>query len=134
MAKIRNNARVTACRSRACAPTGEMKALLAVKLGKNGKSDNRGYNEILELVNLMKESNVWGGSTKGYFFKGKIDTSMRSAITSFAMSNGWQRTVGERIIKYGIIVRGGKQNRRHLLIFGYYKGVPNKAYCSLTVI
>jgi hypothetical protein len=111
-----------------------MKALLATKLGKGGKSGSKGYKEILELVDAMKESNVWEGSTKGYFFKGTIDTSMKSAITSFAMSNGWQRTMGQRIIKYGIIVRGGKQNKRHLLIFGYYKGTPNRAYCSLTVI
>ena len=135
MAKsLRNNARVTACRTRTCAPTGEMKALLAAKLGKNGKADSKGYKEILQLVELMKESNVWGGSTKGYFFKGTIDTSMRSAITAFAASNSWQRTMGQRIIKYGTIVRGGKQNKRHLLIFGYYRGTPNRAYCSLTVI
>jgi len=108
--------------------------LLATKLGKNGKSDSRGYKEVLQLVDLMKESNVWGGSTKGYFFKGSIDTSMKSAITSFANSNGWQRTMGQRIIKYGIIIRGGKQNKRHLLIFGYYRGTPNRVYCSLTII
>ena len=134
MAKLRNTARVIACRTRACEPSSGVKALLATKLGKNGKSDSRGYKEVLQLVDLMKESNVWGGSTKGYFFKGSIDTSMKSAITSFANSNGWQRTMGQRIIKYGIIIRGGKQNKRHLLIFGYYRGTPNRVYCSLTII
>lgn len=134
MAKLRNNARVTACRTRTCAPSSEAKALIATKLGKNGKSDSKGYKEVLQLVDLMKESNVWGGSTKGYFFKGSIDTSMKSAITSFANSNSWQRTMGQRIIKYGTIIRGGKQNKRHLLIFGYYRGTPNRIYCSLTII
>lgn len=135
MAKeVRNTARVVGCQSRTCAPSREVKALLAAKLGRNGKADSKGYKEILDLVDSMKESNVWGGSTKGYFFKGTIDTSMKSKITSFAMSNGWQRTMGERIIKYGKIIRGGKQNKRHLLIFGYYRGTPNRAYCSLTII
>lgn len=135
MAKaLRNNARVTRCRTSTCAPTGEMKALIAAKLGKGGKSDDRGYSEILALVDKMVESNVWGGSIKGYLFKGSVDTGTRSAVTGFARNNGWQQTNGKRIVKYGIIVRGGKQNRRHLLIFGYYRGTPNRAYCSLTVI
>jgi hypothetical protein len=61
---------------------------------------------------------------------------MKSAITSFAVSNGWQITLGRRIVKYGIIIRGGKLNKRHLLIFGKYrgKGMTSKAYCSLTII
>ncbi len=134
MAKLRNTAHTTACRTRTCAPSSDAKALLATKLGKNGKSNSKGYKEVLQLVDLMKESNVWGGSTKGYFFKGSIDTSMKSAIISFANSNSWQRTMGQRIIKYGTIIRGGKQNKRHLLIFGYYRGTPNRVYCSLTII
>ncbi len=135
MAKsLRNNARVVSCRSKTCSPSSEARALLALKLGRNGKSESKGYQEILSIIEKMNESNVWGGQVKGYFFRGTIDTSMRSAIVSFATSNGWQRTNGTRIIKYGTIVRGGKQNRRHLLIFGYYKGTPNRVYCSLTII
>jgi hypothetical protein len=134
MATPRNNARVVACRTRTCAPASDVKALLAAKLGKDGKSDSRGYSDIITLVGKMKESNVWGGSIKGYLFKGSVDTSMKSGITSFATSNGWQRTNGNRIIKYGTIIRGGKSGRRHLLIFGYYKGTPNRVYCSLTII
>ena len=134
MADLRNNARVVACRTRTCAPSGEARALIAAKLGRNGKSKDKGYQDILAIVEKMKESNVWDGNIKGYLFKGSISTSIRSSITSFATSDGWQRTNGKRIVKYGIIIRGGKTNRRHLLIFGYYRGTPNRVYCSLTII
>lgn len=130
----RNYARVMGCRSSTCAPSSTVQALLASKLGKSGKSETKGYTQLLSLVKKMKESNVWGGSITGYLFKGTIDTSTRSGIVSFASSNGWQQTNGRLIVKYGTIIRGGKQNKRHLLIFGYYKGKPNRAYCSLTII
>ena len=134
--QIVNTARQFRCRTRTCAPSSEAKALLSSKLGARGKSNSKGYSEIMELVGLMKESNVWGAGLKGYLFRGDISTSMKSAVTSFAVSNRWQITLGRRIIKYGIIVRGGKLNKRHLLIFGKYrgKGMGGKAYCSLTII
>jgi hypothetical protein len=113
--------------------------LISAKLGRGGKSEQRGYEEILSLVSKMVESNVWGGNIKGYFFKGTIETGMRSAILSFARSNGWQQTTGKRIIKYGTIIRGGRlgwlgMGKKHLLIFGYYRGTPNRVYCSLTIL
>lgn len=135
MAKtLQNKAKKVSCRSKTCAPTVEVKALLASKLGKGGKSDSRGYKEILSIVDSMVESNVWEGSISGYFFKGTVETGMKSAITSFARSNGWKQTMGKRIIKYGIMIRGGKIGKKHLLIFGYYRGTPNRVYCSLTII
>jgi len=134
--EIVNTAKQFRCRTRTCAPSSEAKALIASKLGARGKSKSKGYDEILQLVELMKESNVWGAGLKGYLFRGDISTGMKSAITSFAVSNGWQITLGRRIVKYGIIIRGGKLNKRHLLIFGKYrgKGMASKAYCSLTII
>ena len=134
MAKLRNNARVTLCKSESCKVADETQAAIAMKLGKNGKSKRRGYNEILSLIGSMKESNVWEGSIKGYFFKGRVDTSLRSAVVSFATSDRWQQTNGARVIKYGTIIRVGKGNKRHLLIFGYFRGSPNRAYCSLTIL
>lgn len=122
------------CRSESCKVSDETKAILAMKLGARGKSKDNGYGELMSLVNAMKESNVWGGSIKGYFFKGRVDTSVRSAVVSYASSNKWQRTMGTRVIKYGIIVRGGKGNKRHLLIFGYHRKAQNKVYCSLTIL
>ena len=133
-AELRNQATKFRCRTRTCAPSGEAKALIASKLGARGKSASKGYRDILTLVDQMKESNVWEGSIKGYLFRGDIPTGMRSRITSFATSNGWMVTLGKRIVKYGTIIRGGKLNRRHLLIFGYYRGGRGKVYCSLTVI
>lgn len=133
---ITNTAKVFRCRTRTCAPSAESKALIASKLGANGGNSTKGYAEIIQLVELMKESNVWGAGLKGYLFRGDISTAVRSAITSFAVSKGWQITLGRRIIKYGTIIRGGKLNKRHLLIFGRYreKGMAGKAYCSLTII
>lgn len=131
---LTNKARAFRCRTKRCAPTGEMKALLSSKLGSGGKSDSKGFVELFQLIDLMKESNVWGGSVKGYLFRGDITSGMKGKIISFAVSNGWQITLGRRIVKYGIIVKGGKLSRRHLLIFGYYREKPSTAYCSLTVI
>lgn len=134
MAKLRNNARVTLCKSASCKVEDETQAAIAMKLGRNGKNKRRGYQEILSLIGSMKESNVWDGSIRGYFFKGRVDTSLRSAVVSFATSDGWQQTNGARVIKYGTIIRVGKANKRHLLIFGYFRGSPNRAYCSLTIL
>jgi len=136
---LRNNARTIGCRSRSCVPSADVKALIAAKLGRGGKSEDRGYKEILSLIDRMVESNVWGGSIKGYFFKGTVETGTRSAILSFARGNNWKQTTGKRIVKYGIIIRGGALGwlglgKKHLLIFGYYRGTPNKIYCSLTII
>jgi hypothetical protein len=108
--------------------------MLAMKLGADRKYNSRGYPEILSLINSMKESNVWSGSIRGYFFRGTVETKIRTAVISYASSNGWQRTVGTRIIKYGTIIRGGKGNKKHLLIFGYHRKRLNKVYCSLTII
>ena len=134
MAKLRNYAKEMLCRSESCKVSDETKAILAMKLGARGKSSNRGYAQLMSLINAMKESNVWGGSIKGYFFRGRVDTSVRSAVVSYASANKWQRTMGTRVIKYGIIVRGGKLNKRHLLIFGYHRKTQNKVYCSLTIL
>lgn len=134
MAKLRNYAKEMLCRSQSCKVDDETKAMLSMKLGARGKSKNSGYNELMSLVNAMKESNIWSGSIKGYFFKGRVDTSVRSAVVSYASANKWQRTMGTRVIKYGIIVRGGKGNKRHLLIFGYHRKAQNKVYCSLTIL
>lgn len=132
--ELRNQARQFRCRTRTCAPSGEAKALIASKLGARGKSASKGYEDILLLIEQMKESNVWKNNVKGFLFKGDIPTGMRSRITSFATSNGWMVTLGKRIVKYGTILRGGRLNRRHLLIFGYYRGNRGKVYCSLTII
>ena len=132
--KLRNYARVALCRSESCKVDDDTKAMLAMKLGARGKSKGRGYDEILSLIRSMKESNVWAGSITGFFFKGTVESKIRTAATSYASSNGWQRTVGTRIIKYGTIIRGGKGNKKHLLIFGYHRKRLNKVYCSLTII
>lgn len=133
---ITNQAKQFRCFSRTCAPTGEAKALIASELGKEGGSKARGYPELLELVELMKESNVWKGRIKGYLFRGDITSAMKSAITAFVVSKGWQITLGERVIKYGTVIEGGRLNRKHLLIFGRYRtrGSGNKVYCSLTIL
>jgi len=133
---ITNQAKQFRCFSRTCAPTGEAKALIASELGKEGGSRARGYPELLELVELMKESNVWKGRIKGYLFRGDITSAMKSAITAFVVSKGWQITLGERVIKYGTVIEGGRLNRKHLLIFGRYRtrGSGNKVYCSLTIL
>lgn len=133
---IVNVARQFNCLTRTCAPTGGMKAVLSAELGQKGKNKDKGFTALFQLIDLMKESNVWGTKVKGYLFKGDISTQMKSAITSFAVSSGWQVTLGQRIIKYGIIVQGGQFNRKYLLIFGRYrtKGSGNTVYCSLTVI
>jgi hypothetical protein len=135
-AGLTNSVKAFRCRTRTCAPSGEAKALIASNLGQGGKADSKGYAELLELVKLMKESNVWTGRIKGYLFRGDITTAMKSAITAFVVANGWQVTLGNRIIKYGTIIQGGRLNRKHLLIFGRYrtKGSGNKVYCSLTII
>lgn len=134
MAKLRNYAKEMLCRSQSCKVDDETKAMLAMKLGARGKSKGNGYDQLMSLVGAMKESNIWGGSIKGYFFKGRVDTGIRSAVVSYASSNKWQRTMGTRVIKYGIIVRGGKNKKRHLLIFGYHRKAQNKVYCSLTIL
>lgn len=133
---ITNQAKQFRCFSRTCAPTGDAKALIASELGKEGGSRARGYAELLELVELMKESNVWKGRIKGYLFRGDITSAMKSAITGFVVNKGWQITLGERVIKYGTIIEGGRLNRKHLLIFGRYRtrGSGNKVYCSLTIL
>lgn len=133
---VNNTARKFRCSSRTCAPSGEAKALIASELGKGGKSKDKGYADLLGLVESMKESNVWKGRIKGYLFRGDITTGMKSSITAFVVANGWQITLGERVIKYGTVIQGGRLNRKHLLIFGRYrtKGSGNKVYCSLTII
>jgi len=132
--KLRNYARTAMCRSESCKVDDDTKAMLAMKLGARGKNKSSGYDEIISLIGSMKESNVWGGSITGYFFRGTVDTKVRSGVTSYASSNKWQRTMGTRVIKYGTIIRGGKGNKKHLLIFGYHRKKQNKVYCSLTII
>ena len=105
-----------------------------MKLGRAGKNKIRGYEDILSLIGAMKESNIWGGGIRGFFFKGRVETSIRSNVVSFASSNRWQQTNGTRVIKYGKIIRVGKTNKRHLLIFGYFRKSPNTVYCSLTIL
>ena len=81
MAKsIRNSARTYLCRSSECAPDEDQMAAVSMYLGKGGKSNQGGYKHLIDLVGRMKESNVWKGSIKGYFFKGSIPTKMKSDI------------------------------------------------------
>jgi hypothetical protein len=132
---LRNTARTKNCRSEGCSPSDEVKAILSSKMGRGGKSKDKGFNDLMTLIGAMKESNIWEGSIQGYFFKGNIPTSMKSSIMSFALNSGWKMTSGKRIVKYGKIYTGGtKRSRKHLLIFGYYKGGRGMAYCSLTII
>lgn len=132
---LRNTARSKNCRSKGCAPSDEVKAMLASKLGRGGKSKTDGYKDLMTILGSMKESNIWEGSIEGYFFKGSIPTGMKSNIISFALTNGWKMTTGKRIVKYGKIYTGGtKRTRKHLLIFGFYRGGKGMAYCSLTIL
>ena len=133
MAKsIRNSARTYLCRSSECAPDEDQMAAVSKYLGKGGKSNQGGYKHLIDLVGRMKESNVWKGSIKGYFFKGSIPTKMKSDIQSYAQSAGWQSKTTKRMTKRGILWRA--KGKRYLLIFANYRGAGNKIYCSLTII
>lgn len=81
----------------------------------------------------MKESNIWGGSVRGYFFKSTLRGTDRRSILSFVSSKGWKLTTGRRVIKYGTYMRGGPGGD-YLLIFGYYRGDSSNIYASLTIL
>lgn len=129
---IRNNARTKMCRSKECAPDEDQLATVSVQLGKAGKSKLAGFGHLMELVKSMKESNVWKGSIKGYFFKGTIPTKMKSEIDSYTKTSRWKNTTTKRMMKSGILWRS--KGKRYLLIFGKYRGAGNRIYCSLTII
>jgi hypothetical protein len=129
---IRNTARTHLCRSKECSPDDDQMAAVSVYLGKMGKSDLAGYKHLLDLVGRMKESNVWKGAIKGYFFKGTIPTKMKSEIQSYARTAKWQSKTTKRMTKSGILWR--TKGKKYLLIFAVYRGMGNKIYCSLTVI
>jgi len=133
MAKsIRNSARTYLCRSENCAPDEDQMAAVSMHLGKSGKANLPGYKHLMDLVGRMKESNVWKGSIRGYFFKGSIPTGMKSNIQSYARTAGWQSKTTKRMNKRGILWRS--KGKRYLLIFANYRGTGNKIYCSLTII
>lgn len=133
MAKqIRNIARVKFCQSDDCSPSDDHRAEVSMHLGKNGKSKLPGFNHLNNLVSLMKESNVWGGKIRGYFFKGSITTKMKSEIQDFASSSGWKTKSTKIMTKRGILWRA--KGKRYLLIFANYRGMGNRIYCSLTII
>lgn len=129
---IRNTARTKLCRSDECRPDDDQRAAVSVQLGKQGRAELPGYNRLMELVELMKESNVWKGSIKGYFFKGTVPTKVKSDIQAFARTAGWQQTTTKRMTKTGILWR--TKGKKYLLIFASYRGLGNRIYCSLTVI
>lgn len=133
MAKIiRNSARTFRCRSENCTPDEDQLAAVSMYLGKQGKAKLPGYKHLMDLVGRMKESNVWKGSIKGYFFKGSIPTSMKSDIQSYASAASWQKKTTKRMSKSGILWRS--KGKRYLLIFASYRGMGNRIYCSLTII
>ena len=130
--RIRNTARTYLCRSEECAPDDDQKAAVSMYLGKMGKSELPGYNHLIDLVGRMKESNVWKGTIKGYFFKGSVPTKMKSDIQAYARTAGWKTKTTKRMTKSGILWRS--KGKKYLLIFAVYRGIGSKIYCSLTVI
>lgn len=130
--EIRNTARRRACRSSECKPSGKEMAAVSKHLGKANKSKHPGYADILALVGMMKESNVWKGSIKGYFFKGTIPTKMKSNIESYARTARWDIRLTPKTHKHGVLWR--ELGKKYLLIFATYKGMGNRIYCSLTII
>jgi hypothetical protein len=130
--EIRNTARRKACRSSECKPSGDEMAAVSKHLGKAGKSQLPGYKSLMELVGMMKESNVWTGTIKGYFFKGTIPTKIKSDIEAYARTAKWKVRPTPKTKKQGILWR--EKGKKYLLIFATYKGVGNRVYCSLTII
>lgn len=130
--EIRNTARRRACRSSECKPSGNEMAAVSKHLGKANKSQEPGYADLIKLVGMMKESNVWEGSIKGYFFKGTIPTKMKSNIESYARTARWEIRPTPKTKKQGILWRD--KGKKYLLIFATYKGMGNRVYCSLTII
>jgi hypothetical protein len=107
-------------------------AAVSVHLGKAGKSQVDGYNELLQLVSMMKESNVWKGSITGYFFKGTIPTKMKSSIQAYTRTAMWEKRSTPKTMKQGTLWY--ERGKKYLLIFATYKGLGNRVYCSLTII
>lgn len=130
---LRNYARVSNCRSRTCAPSTPAKAFISTRLGRSGGDKVAGFQELMTLVASMKESNIWEGSVRGYFFKSTLRPTDRRNILSFVSSKGWKLTTGRRIVKYGTYMRGGPGGD-YLLIFGYYRGDTSNIYASLTIL
>lgn len=130
--EIRNTARRRACRSDECKPSGDEMAAVSTHLGKANKSQLPGYKALLQLVGMMKESNVWTGTIKGYFFKGTVPTKMKSDIEGYARTARWQLRPTPKTKKQGILWR--EKGKKYLLIFATYKGAGNRVYCSLTII
>ena len=129
---IQNYARVQKCQSADCSPDSDQMAEVSMHLGKRGKSKMAGFNHLNKLVSMMKESNVWTGSIKGYFFRGTIPTKMKSEIQEYSRVAGWQSKTTKRMSKSGILWRA--KGKRYLLIFATYRGMGNRIYCSLTII
>jgi hypothetical protein len=130
--KIRNTARQMKCRSSECKPSGDEMAAVSKHLGKAGKAQLPGHKHLVDLVGRMKESNVWKGSIKGYFFKGTVPTKMKSDIESYARTARWKVRPTPKTKKQGILWR--ERGKKYLLIFATYKGAGNRVYCSLTII
>jgi hypothetical protein len=133
METLRNYARVKNCRSKSCSPSNPAKAFLSAKVGSRGGADYKGFDELMSLVANMKESNIWGGGIRGYFFKGTLKGTDRRNILSFVSGSGWKLTTGRRIVKYGRFIKGGPGGN-YLLIFGYYRGDASQVYASLTIL
>lgn len=130
--EIRNTARRKACRSTECKPSSDEMAAVSKHLGKANKSKLPGYEKLLQLVGMMKESNVWKGTIKGYFFKGTVPTKVKSDIEGYARTARWEIRQTPKTKKQGILWRDG--GKKYLLIFATYKGLGNRVYCSLTII
>lgn len=107
-------------------------AAVSKHLGKANKSILPGYEKLLQLVGMMKESNVWKGTIKGYFFKGTVPTKVKSDIEGYARTARWEIRQTPKTKKQGILWRDG--GKKYLLIFATYKGLGNRVYCSLTII
>lgn len=120
------------CRSTECKPTPDQMAAVSKNLGKTNKSQLPGYADLMKLVGMMKESNVWEGRIKGYFFKGTIPTKMKSNIESYARTARWDIRNTPKTKKNGTLWRDG--GKKYLLIFATYRGMGNRVYCSLTII
>lgn len=101
-------------------------------LGKDRKSDLAGHKHLIDILGMMKESNVWRGNIIGYFFKGMISSRMKSAIQEYARAARWQSKTTPRTVKQGILWRA--QGKKYLLIVASYRGMGSKIYCSLTII
>lgn len=129
---LRNTAKIQKCRSADCSPNSDEMAEVSMRLGKSGKSKMAGFTHLNKLVSMMKESNVWTGSIKGYFFRGTIPTKMKSEIKEYSKVAGWQSKTTKRMSKSGIMWRA--KGKRYLLIFANYRGMGNRIYCSLTII